>query len=231
MRRAQAGFPKAWVALTALVAATISGCAGSGFIYVRYDDGDTYFKVPATWRQVDQKALDALIFGDPAEAKVQLAKQLAWTIAYDADSTPAAQHLLGGSAEHAFVLAKVQALTREQRDQASLDSLRNAMGLPVAVPADVRKQLEETATYPYRGFELLADEVLPAENGARGVRVIFNLRVGGGPLQTFDLTSYLSGDGTTVSSLLLRCSAECYRKRSQEFEAIAQSFTVKRLTG
>jgi hypothetical protein len=71
--------------------------------------------------------------------------------------------------------------------------------------------------------------VLPITDGVRGVHVVFNLRIRGGPAQTFDLTSYLSSDSTRISSLLIRCEANCYRNRTAEFAKITQSFKVKKI--
>ncbi|MBB5131148.1 hypothetical protein HNP84_000854 [Thermocatellispora tengchongensis] len=210
-----------------MVTVALSGCGGSQFTYVRDDDGNTYFKIPSSWRKVDQQALDTTVFGDQSSATAQLENQLSWTVAYDAHERPEPTHLLGGAEDEPFVFAKVQKLLPEESNQASLDTLRNAVGIPVAVPDETRKQLEETPGIPFKGFELLADEVLPQRDGIRGVRVIYNYRVGGGPVQTFDQTAYLGQDGTTVHVMLLRCSAQCYKKRAEEFDVIAKSFTVK----
>ncbi len=220
-------------ALVAALVAGLTGCAGSEFTYVRDDDGATYFKVPAAWQKVDQKALDTKVFGDMESATAQFQKQQTWTVAYDAHSAPSADHLLmpaSSTEDQPFVMAKVQVLTEPEQNQVSLNVLRNSIGLPVAVPDDTRQQMESSATYPFKNFELLADQVLPTENGVRGVRSIFNLRLLDGPVQTFDETSYLSADGTHVSTLLIRCSATCYKKQVKEIDLVAQSFKVKRLT-
>jgi hypothetical protein len=220
------------VATSAALVAGLAGCGGADFTYVMGNDGQSYFKVPASWQKVDQKALDRKIFGDMDSATAQVRKQLSWTIAYDAYRTPSADHLLdpAGGSDQPFAFAMVLNLTKPERDKVSLDGLRNMM-LPVAASPELRKQMEETPGYPYKRFELLRDEVLPPQDGVRGVHVVYNYKVLGGPVQTFDQTAYLAADGTRVSVLLLRCSAMCYRSRTQEFERIAQSFKVKRLPG
>ncbi|WP_214412854.1 hypothetical protein [Sphaerisporangium fuscum] len=219
--------------VVAAMAAGLTGCGGADFTYVMGDDGQSYFKVPASWRKVDQAALDQRVFGDPNSATARLRKRLSWTVAYDAFSRPSADHLLDatGGSDQPFVFAMVSKLTASERDKMSLDGLRNAAMLPVAVGADVRQQLEQMPTYPYKNFELLSDEVLPPEDGVRGVHVVYNFKVLGGPVQTFDQTAYLAADGTRVSVLLIRCSATCYRQRGQEIERVARSFKVKRIPG
>ncbi|GGK67299.1 hypothetical protein Sme01_09700 [Sphaerisporangium melleum] len=214
----------------AVLAAVLAGCAGAEFTYVMGSDGQSYFKVPASWRKVDQKALDREVFGDLSSATAQARKQLSWTVGYDGFREPSADHLLGGKGDEPFVFAMVSTLTETQRDAVSLDTLRNTV-LPVAVDDETREKLEDTSGYPYKGFELLKDEVLQPGDGVRGVHVVYNLKVLGGPVQTFDQTTYLAADGTRVSVLLIRCSATCYRARAGELDRIAQSFKVKRVPG
>lgn len=213
----------------AVAALVLSGCAGPQYTYVRDDDGGTYFKVPATWRQIDQKSVDQALFGDPESATAQVQKQYVWTAAFDGHAQPSVLHLLQGARgtdDRPFVLAKVQTLTEDQQNEVSLNMLRNSSGLPVAVTDEVREQLEAS---DMKGFELLADEVLPVAEGVRGVHSVFNYRLQDGPVQTFDETAYLSADGTKISTLLIRCSPACYRDRAAEIESIVKSFKVKRL--
>ncbi|MEO3812769.1 hypothetical protein ABGB17_27525 [Sphaerisporangium sp. B11E5] len=220
------------IAAVTVVTVTSAGCGGPSFTYVMGSDGQSYFRVPATWRQVDQKALDREVFGDLDSATAQLRKKLSWTVGYDGYHVPSADHLYdAGDSDKPFVFAMVKNLTEAQRDGISLDGLRNAAGLPVAVEDELRDQMEKTPGYPFKDFELLSDEVLPPKDGVRGVHVVFNFKVQGGPVQTFDQTAYLAADGTRVSVLLIRCSATCYRSEAEAIGGVAQSFKVKRLPG
>ncbi|MEV7803550.1 hypothetical protein AB0O28_11440 [Microbispora sp. NPDC088329] len=210
-------------------ASLLSGCAGPQYTYVRDDSGGTYFKVPASWRQIDQKALDKVFIGDTESATAQLTKQSLWTAAFDAYDKPSLLHLLQGSAgadDKPFVLAKVQKLSEVEQNAASLDLLRASPPMPVPLTEEQRKAFEVAGL---SGFELLADEMLPITDGVRGVRTVYNYRVENGPVQTFDRTAYLSADGTTASTLLIRCSPACYRQRAAEIDTIVKSFKVKRL--
>ncbi|WP_204018903.1 hypothetical protein [Sphaerimonospora thailandensis] len=213
----------------ALAASLLSGCAGPQYTYVRDDDGATYFKVPAQWRKVDQEAIEKAVFGEEDQSALRRA---VWIVAYDADPQPSINHLVTGASgadDRPFVLVKVQKLSEEQRNQASLNMLRNSLGFPVALSDDVRRRLDESGIYPYKDFKLLTDRVLPVEDGVRGVRSVFNLRHGIGPPQTYDETAYLSADGTRISSLVVRCSPACHRERAAEIDLIAKSFKVKRI--
>ncbi|WP_433240060.1 hypothetical protein ACQPYK_33795 [Streptosporangium sp. CA-135522] len=230
MKRSRARFAVVSAGVTLALVGGLTGCAGTEFTYVRHDDGRTYFKVPATWRQVDQKALEKATTGeDPESATAQLRRQLVWSIAYDAHTEPSAEHLLGyGTGDEPFVFARVTKLLPQERDAVSLNGMRNSV---IPVTESLRKEYTQVPGYPLTDFELLADDVLQPEDGLRGVHVRFNYTVQGAGVQTFDLTSYLAGDGKQVSTLLIRCSAACYRKRAAELDGIAHSFKVKRLTG
>ncbi|MBG0830988.1 hypothetical protein HS041_24830 [Planomonospora sp. ID67723] len=217
------------VTLITAMAAGLTGCANPEFTYVRHDSGQTYFKVPAAWRPVDQQALDRYFERDPESATAQVRKKLVWSVGYDAHAEPSVSHLYGiGTADEPFVFVRVITLMPEQRDMISLNVMRDAI-LPVTQAS--RQQVEQVPGYPLTGFELLTDEVFHPGDGVRGVRVRFNYAVEGAGTQTFDLTSYLDADGERLSMMLIRCSAACYRKRVQEFDTIAQSLKVKRPIG
>ncbi|GAA3155793.1 hypothetical protein GCM10010466_53390 [Planomonospora alba] len=217
-------------AVTAVLAAGAAGCASPEFTYVRNDDGNTYFKVPAAWHQVDQKALDqAMSAGDPESATARLRRRLVWAVAYDAHARPAARHLYGlGTTDEPFLFARVVTLLPSERDALSLNGMRDAI-LPVS--EGLRARVAQLPGYPLTGFELLADEVLHPGDGVRGVHVRFNYAVKGAGVQTFDLTSYLSEDARRLSTILVRRSAACYRERAAELDGVTRSFTVRKAFG
>jgi hypothetical protein len=202
----------------------LAGCAGSQYTYVRDSAGQAYFKIPAEWQKVDQKSLDVKIFGDPEAQQAQAAKQVVWTVAYDASASPSAEHLLAGGAgigDRPFALAMVRPLSQDEHNQASLNYLRNALIPVVDISTDT------TGSTGTKGFEMLKDQELPSHDGISGVRVVFNLSLNGGPVQTYDKTTYLSGDGSKLSALLIHCSIACYKQQAKQIDGIAQSFKIK----
>lgn len=215
MSSARAGSGPA-VAMAAAAAVVLAGCAGPEYTYVR--SGQAYFKVPAEWRKVDQKALDRALFGDPDSPRAQALKSLIWAEAYDAGPIPSIDHLgaAAGPVNDPIALAMVRTLTAEQRQEASLNAMRNVF-------------------FPLTGeragqaghIEILKDEELPQPGGAKGVRTVFNLTVAPGRTQTLNQTVYLSGDGGTMSTLLIQCSAACYQERARQIDLVAQSFRIK----
>ncbi|RJL34621.1 hypothetical protein D5H75_06530 [Bailinhaonella thermotolerans] len=210
----------------AAAALALTGCGSPEYTYVR--NADTYFKVPASWHQVDGDQLDLLMSGeDPASASAEARKRLVWDVAFDAHRDPSPAHLFMGLGDEPFVYASVHRLTEEQRDALSLDAMRDFI-LPVT---EGTREKAARAGFPLSGYEPLRDEVLHPGEGLRGVRVVFNYRLAGGPLHTFDQTAYMSADLSRVHVMLIRCSAGCYRARADEFDAIARSFRVKQASG
>jgi hypothetical protein len=212
----------ALVAAAAVLAA--AACGSPEYEYVKNSAEKTYFKVPSSWRPVDQAALDEWAIGaDPDSATAKIRDQLLWTVAYDADSAPAAAHVYGMlPTPEPVAWAKVEQLLPEQSDAVSFDALRDAV-MPVT---DAAREQAAQAGSTLTDFELLHDEVLTPDDGVRGVRVVFNYALLG-QLHTFDLTALVNNDASRLYMLFVRCSARCYSERADELDGIVTSFTVR----
>jgi hypothetical protein len=209
----------------------LSACGQPDFTYVRDREGTTYFKVPASFTQLNAYPIELYLSGDhPNSASAALRAQMVWSTAFDQSSEPSVNHLLGST--DPFVYASVHKLTDDQRDAVSLNRLRDFV-LPVTEQMRSLYEQQATATGQptmFANFELLGDEVLTLDNGARGVHVRFNYQIGN-DVQTFDQTAILDEKGTTVSVMLIGCQFNCYQKRAAEFDKIASSFKLLRLPG
>ncbi|MBF8190422.1 hypothetical protein ITP53_32865 [Nonomuraea sp. K274] len=221
-------------ALIALMVAvlTLSACAGQPeFTYVRDESGTTYFKVPSTFTQLNTSPIELFLSGDqPNSQAAMLRAQRVWSTAFDQAAEPSAGHLL--RSQDPFVYATVHQLTEEQRDTISLNRLRDFV-LPVTkqVRDLYTQQAAATGQTPmFSDFELINDEILTLDDGARGVRVRFNYQIGG-QVQTFDHTAILHEKGATVSVMLIGCQSVCFVRRASEFDQIASSFKLLRLPG
>ncbi len=214
---------KAVVAAACLVlVGTLTACGAPDYTYVKNSGDKLYFKVPAEWSRVDQGALDVEQFADPDSATAKVQKALNWSIAYDADDKPSPRHVFGPHAAEPVVYARVQRLPPNDRGTVSFDSMRDLL-LPVT-PTARQSALQQGVRLT--GFELLVDDVINPEHGLRGVHSVFNYNVGG-VLQTFDQTVLANDDASKVYLLLVRCSAKCYRQRTDEMKTITKSMTVK----
>ncbi|MEW9549267.1 lipoprotein [Nonomuraea sp. NPDC050783] len=215
-----------------LIAVTLlSACGQPEFTYVRDRDGTTYFRVPSSFTQLDANPIERYLSGDhPSSQAAALRARLVWSTAFDQSADPSVDHLLGST--EPFVYATVHQLTEEQRDAISINRLRDFV-LPVTEQMRELYLQQTTATGQmpvFRNFELLDDQLLSLDGGAKGVRVRFNYQIGN-HVQTFDHTAILDEKGERVSVMLIGCQVSCYRQRAGEFDKIASSFKLLRLPG
>jgi hypothetical protein len=180
--------------------------------------------VPHDWQQTGTDSLDDMLSGtNPDSARKAARQRTWWSVAYDADATPDARHLLiNGVTAEPIVYARVSPLTETQQNAVSLDLLRNII-LPVT--ADAREAAG--ANSDLTDFELLHDEVLAPASGLHGVRVVFDYVLGSGVMHTFDETALVNNDNSKLYLLMIRCSTACYQARFSELDTIATSFTVR----
>jgi hypothetical protein len=196
-----------------------SGCAAPEHTYVANTANRTYFKVPASWHEIDQSA-----FEQPASAASPSPQSNGeWVVAYDAAQVPSPAHLFASNTLDPIVYVSVLPLPTEANGQVSLDNLRDLM-LPVT--ADARAAAKAAST-SFSDFILVSDSELAPTSGLRGIHEVFQYRVDGGLLQTFDQTAYTNKEGSKVYLMLLRCSSTCYQARHAELESVTASFTIQ----
>jgi hypothetical protein len=215
-----------------VAAALAAGCAAPEFTYVKNSGQKTYFKVPGNWHETSTKTLDDVLSGtNPDSVTADEREQQWWSVAYDASSHPAAEHLVtGDETDEPVVYARVVPLNPEAQNEVSLDALRNLF-LPVT--DDAREQAAESSQQgspeagQLTGFQLLRDQVLTPSSGLHGVRVTFEYEMDNGVLHTFDQTALVNNDSSKLYELIIRCSSRCYHDRSSQLDDIATSFTVR----
>ena len=207
------------VILGCAVLGATSGCSPPDHTYVANSANKTYFKVPASWHEIDEKALKPT----PTGASPTPGSNGEWVVAYDAAQVPSVTHLMARDTREPIVYVSVQPVSTQAGGQVTLDHLRDLV-LPVTAPA--RKAAASTST-TFSDFHLVSDSVLTPESGLRGIHEVFQYRIGGGPLQTFDETAYTNKEGSKVYLMLLRCSSSCYQARQAELESVTGSFTIQ----
>lgn len=222
---------KAAAALAALAALVLAGCGESEYRYVKNSGAATYYKVPTSWRPLDETALRGVFApGGETPQGAALLRSLQWVTGYDADPHPDVDHLVGAETARPVVYATVRRLLPAERGQASLDFLRDQL-LPVTSLQKARVetfQKDPLTTLTSSRFELVTDEELRPKGGAHGVHLVYNVRLTEtSTVQTFDQTAFLSEDGSTMHFLVVRCSARCFAERHSEIQAVTESFTVR----
>ena len=204
--------------------ALLAGCGSPQYTYVTNSADRTYVKVPTSWRQIDKRAMDDAIGLDPSLSDEERGL---WLEGYDADPTPSPMHLFGPTAPAPAAFVSVQQIPESARGQFSLDKLRDLF-YPVSPSA--RQAAEMDPTSGLTDFALISDEVLTPGGGLRGVHSVFRYRMGDGPVQVIDQTSYLNDDASKLYMFFVRCSTECYEQRQREIGNVVSSFTVRETT-
>jgi hypothetical protein len=233
-------------ALLVALASVLGACGTPEFTFVTNSKERVYFKVPHEWREVN--AIDPIKFTLPVEPGSQEEAdrdaRRVWAVAYDSDDLDREPDVLFGNRGKPFIFAKVFVLDEEQRNSASLDTMRDALGLPVSqasreARAEHLRQVElamqagrlspeqAASANSLRGFELLVDEVLSPGDGLKGVREIYNYKYGDGPVHTYDQTVLLSADSSRLYVFVISSAADYYREHFDELNEIATSFTVR----
>ena len=205
----------------AALVALLAGCGSPEYTYVTNSTDRTYLKVPASWRPIDDKAMNDAIGFDPTLTEEERGL---WFEAYDADAEPSPMHLFGPSAAAPAAFVGVQQIPESARGQFSLDRLRDLF-YPVSASAQEAAEMDPTSGVS--DLALVADEVLTPGNGLRGVHSVFRYRVGDGPMQMMDQTAYLNDDASKLYMFFVRCSTECYEQRQKEIGNVVSSFTVR----
>jgi hypothetical protein len=223
--RSSPGTARALLLLSvAALVALVAGCGAPEYTYVTNSTDRTYLKVPASWRPIDDKAMNDAIGFDPTLTEEERGL---WFEAYDADVEPSPMHLFGPSAAAPAAFVGVQQIPESARGQFSLDRLRDLF-YPVSASAQEAAEMDPTSGVS--DLALVADEVLTPGNGLRGVHSVFRYRVGDGPMQMMDQTAYLNDDASKLYMFFVRCSTECYEQRQKEIGNVVSSFTVRETT-
>ena len=108
------------------VIVTTAACGAPQYTYVKNSSDRTYFKVPSSWRAIDEKALEQISSGGSTASE----KSDTWAVAYDAADVPSPAHLVDKDTSEPIVYASVQQVPEAARGQVSLDTLRDLL-LPV----------------------------------------------------------------------------------------------------
>lgn len=204
--------------LLAAVLTTIglSGCGAPQYTYVADSSAGTFYKVPHGWHQISQKSLNAALQAAGGSGDG------VWSTAYDADSTPSADHFLAADVGQPFVFAEVGTLTPTVSAELSYNMLRDFM-LPVTSSA---RQADAQSGFPLTNFKQLRDATITGKQGVHGVRETFQYTFPNGVADTFDEDVLTNADQTVVYFLMVHCTNNCYSKNMNNIDTVMSSFTV-----
>ena len=202
------------VAALIIVGLLATGCVAPQYTYVTDSADSAYFKVPPSWRQVNQNTLQA------AEGTASQEGAYLWSRAYDDSLKPSINNIFS-TAAHPVAYASVVQLSSANRNDVSFNSMRDLL-LPVTATA---RKAAAANHETLSGFASLADEVITDKHDNRGIREIFDYNLGVTP-ETFDLTVLTNSTTTKLYFLLVHCSAKCFADNYKQIATVMGSFTV-----
>ena len=194
----------------------LSGCGAPQYTYVADSSAKTFYKVPHAWHQISQKSLNAALQAAGGSGDG------IWSTAYDADSSPSADHFLAADAVQPFVFAEVGTLSPTVSAELSYNMLRDFM-LPVTSGS---RSTDAQQGFPLTDFKQLRDEMITGKQGVHGVRETFQYTFPNGVADTFDEDVLTNADQTVVYFLMLHCTNACYTKNQTNINTVMSSFTV-----
>ncbi len=201
--------------------AGLTACAAPSYTYAADKADHAYFKVPASWPQVDPRTLSGVQGQLSRSAAGVAGGTFAWSRAYDAAADPTPSALLVGS-HSPVVYASVQELNPALRDALSFDEMRNLI-LPVTAQA---RQSDAQAGFQIPGFNLIRSTTISTKDGVRGINELYEYTVSGRP-DAFDQTVLTNSDTTKLYLLLVQCYQDCFISHQSQIKAVVESFTVR----
>jgi hypothetical protein len=204
------------ILLAAALTVVLTACGAPQYTYVADSSAGTYYKVPYSWHQISQQSLNAaLAAAGGSGAGV-------WSTAFDAGTTPSADHFLAPDVGQPFVFAEVGTLSSTVSNELSYNMLRDFM-LPVT---STTRQQDAASGFPLTDFKQLRDETITGSQGVHGVRETFQYTFPGGVSDTFDEDVLTNADQTVVYFLMVHCTNACYSQNENNIDTVMSSFTV-----
>jgi hypothetical protein len=198
-----------------LATVALSGCGAPAYTYVADSSAGTYYKVPSQWHEISQKDLDAAI------AAAGGSSAGLWSTAFDANSSPSADHNDSIDLTEPYVFAQVGQLSSTGSSELSYNAMRD-LWLPVTATT---RQTDDSEGFPGTNFTQLRDQTITAAQGVHGVRETYQYTFSG-VTDTFDEVVLTNADQTSLYVLEVHCTEACYSENENNINTIMSSFTV-----
>jgi type IV pilus biogenesis protein CpaD/CtpE len=203
--------------VAAVAAAGLAGCAQPPYQFVTSDKNDMVMKLPTSWVELDKKKVDSAATGQDGEP--------GWVVYFDAASRPDPAHARSDSVDAPVLTARSISLTEEQAAELTDDQMRDFL-TPVTETAQTQFKLSQiSGGAPDPKITTMQNRTIRTRT-ARGVHVVVGYDLGSGE-EVFEKVVLTNKDKSRLHLLLVHCSTRCFGRRSEEIEAVADSFTVK----
>jgi hypothetical protein len=196
--------------------AGLTACGAPQYTYVADSAAGTYYKVPYAWHRISQQDLNATLQaagGSPAGV---------WSTAFDAGTSPSANHFLAGNVSQPFLFSEVGQVSSTVSNEISYNMLRDFM-LPVTSNS---RQQDAAGGFPLTNFKQIRDQTITDSQGVHGVRETFQYTFPNGVSDTFDEDVLTNADQTVVYFLIVHCTNSCYAQNLDNINTVMSSFTV-----
>ena len=221
-------------ALVVALACLLPACSPSRYEFESNKKLGVYLKVPRSWSKLSQDDLFPLYAqGDkqPSPEAFQVLKQVMWERAWDSSKKPAVNHFVLGEANAPVARVSVRALTDDQRQTISTDTLRN---LVVGGYSDNLTGFKELLRNPGTS-DLVSADFVPLEDkdlkpdGYFGVRQLFEARNSADQsLYVIGFIGLVDAARTRLYTLTMHCNRACYAANEGAVQKVLDSFTVRK---
>jgi hypothetical protein len=216
-RRAARRLAPAAAALAAV--ALTSACGSPAYRFVANDDRDVVLRVPSSWSQVDTKSV-LTAEGQPAPTG-----DYGWLVFYDASPSPDAGHVRAAGLSEPLMTARSLDIPDEVRATLTDEVLMDLWEPVTPAARDTDRMTRLAAGQPERTFRMVSTTTIHTST-ERGFHLVFSYSSGPG-VEYFDQVAVTDPDRTRVHTVMVRCSAACFRERRPEIDAAVRSLTVK----
>jgi hypothetical protein len=207
------------LALAAVAAFAVAGCAGSGYTYHANQDEQLYFKVPDSWTVFDTEDFTAA----GADALPGL-----WRRGFVAGTDPSIDEVFAITSEQPRGYVEVLPLDVGERDTISLATLRGA-NLGTDSEGNPLDPLMYAQENPNGEIQILGyDDNVVYDEGPHGVHI----RVAVTPQDsttTAIIDQHALVDAATSRRYVLSigCSARCFEAHEDQIEEVIESWTLE----
>jgi hypothetical protein len=199
----------------------ISSCAAPRYSYVT-DSGDkTYFKVPYGWQQLAPATLCDVL----GKANNTTACPPGWYVVYKGgNQKPTESDLSSDDLSAPLAMAEVFPFEPTSTETTVTTEMLEDSVLPVTPEQQAE---EEEEGFSALSFSLI-NQVFITSNGFRGVRETFTYTWDDKKSDTYGVAAFTNSNSTEVYELVVHCLTSCYKQDKTAFDAVLNSFTMRR---
>ena len=203
----------AWIAGASTLFLLLAACSGTGFQYVKSSETNTFFKVPGDWRLYDEEDVFTSTVTGLSPQQRERSRAAQWIEAFDGDPDPSIEHVLNPRATSPAGFARVRVIQQDERDEFSLNSLKNEV-----FPLDDLDNEDR--------LEILSSDDVVLKGGVHGTKMVYNLKTGG-DFFTVNQTALVDPETRLLYVFMIGCQADCYVDHESLIDQVADSWTIK----